>query len=87
MIPKIIEGWNKKWTTPEGWSKDRCGDLHVKEEMENGIPVMSSAWEPTPAELAILNAGGSVVLGIIGVAHPPVKLYVTGTTKGFDVVP
>ncbi|HTN63079.1 MAG TPA: hypothetical protein VL147_16275 [Devosia sp.] len=34
----------------------------------------STAWEPTPAELALLNAGGSVVLTVPGL-HPPVSLH------------
>jgi hypothetical protein len=35
---------------------------------------MLSRWEPTPDELEILNAGGSVELSIVGRAHPPVSL-------------
>jgi hypothetical protein len=35
----------------------------------------SSAWEPTPAELAILKAGGHVVLTVFG-GQPPVMLTV-----------
>ena len=38
-----------------------------------------SAWEPTPRELAILNAGGSVILSIIG-GQPPVMLGAEATT-------
>ena len=39
-------------------------------------PAMVSAWEPTPAELAQLQAGASVHLRVLGMAHPPVLLYV-----------
>ena len=46
------------------------------DRLEDGSPVMISAWEPTPNELAILNAGGRVVLSVIGSAHPPVALTV-----------
>jgi hypothetical protein len=46
------------------------------EKLEDGSPVMVSAWEPTPQELAILNAGGKVMLSVIGTAHPPVLLHV-----------
>lgn len=35
---------------------------------------MQSLWEPTPDELAELNAGGVVVLTIVGTSHPPVEL-------------
>jgi hypothetical protein len=45
-----------------------------------GVPVecnaMVSAWEPTPQQLAMLNAGGRVHLRILGVQHPPVSLWV-----------
>lgn len=37
---------------------------------------MVSAWQPTPDELARLNAGASVHLRVIGTQHPPVMLEV-----------
>ena len=39
-------------------------------------PCMVTAWEPTPDELARLNAGASVHLVIVGTQHPPVLLEV-----------
>jgi hypothetical protein len=36
---------------------------------------MVSLWEPTPQQLAILNAGGKVALRILGEGHPPVSLW------------
>ena len=39
-----------------------------------------SAWEPTPAELAVLVAGGHVVLSVVG-GQPPVSLDVEITTE------
>lgn len=39
---------------------------------------MVSAWEPTPQELAALNAGGKVYLRILGASHPPVSLWCEG---------
>lgn len=44
-------------------------DLHVA--LIDGCYV--SRWEPTPTELALLNAGGSVELWVMG-AQPPVML-------------
>lgn len=38
-------------------------------------PCMLTAWEPTPAELAALNAGGTIYLRILGTAHPPVMMW------------
>lgn len=37
---------------------------------------MTSSWEPTPQQLAMLNAGGKIHLQIIGRVHPPVALWV-----------
>jgi hypothetical protein len=42
----------------------------------DGTPAMVTAWQPTPDELARLNAGASVHLRILGVAHPPVMVEV-----------
>lgn len=41
-----------------------------------GTPCMVTAWQPTPDELARLNAGASVHLRVIGSQHPPVMLDV-----------
>lgn len=39
-------------------------------------PSMVTAWEPTPEEMAKLNAGAPVHLRILGSSHPPVMLTV-----------
>lgn len=39
-------------------------------------PSMVSAWQPTPDELARLNAGASVHLRVVGAVHPPVMIDV-----------
>lgn len=41
-----------------------------------GTPVMVTAWVPTPAELAALNAGAPVEVRILGRLHPPILLGV-----------
>lgn len=41
-----------------------------------GTPCMVTAWQPTPDELARLNAGASVHLRLLGTAHPPVIVEV-----------
>jgi hypothetical protein len=41
-----------------------------------GTPAMETAWIPTPAELARLNKGASIVLRILGTGHPPVMIEV-----------
>lgn len=41
-----------------------------------GVPVMVTAWTPTPAELAALNAGASVQVSIAGRIPPPMIVKV-----------
>lgn len=69
MIPLRIEGADIIMRAPLGM--DNCRDLHVK--IIDGCSV--SRWEPTPDELAELNAGGSVELWCVG-GQPPVALMV-----------
>lgn len=39
-------------------------------------PSMTTAWTPTPDELAALNAGASVYVSLLGTAHPPIYVSV-----------
>ncbi len=38
----------------------------------DATPAMVTAWLPTPAELAALNAGASIHIHILGTMHPPI---------------
>lgn len=40
-----------------------------------GTPAMETAWLPTPAEIAAINAGAPIILRVLGAGHPPVMLY------------
>jgi hypothetical protein len=51
-----------------------CG-LPIRDGVNGDVPIMESVWEPTPAELYVLNNGGKIVLCLVGVSHPPVRLY------------
>lgn len=37
-------------------------------------PAMETAWFPTPAELAALNAGAPVLVRILGTSPPPMMI-------------
>jgi hypothetical protein len=70
-----ISGATHFFGPPAGWQdtdERTCGYLHVRIDGNS----CQSAWRPTPDELAALNAGGSVILEIIGV-QPPVALWVS----------
>lgn len=78
MIPRRIVGSTHALGAPEAWKVEThgiCSTLHVRCEYDRGLMTVQSAWEPTPDELAALNAGGSVVLSIVG-GMPPVMLSV-----------
>ncbi len=48
--------------------------LAIRDEVIDGVNYMTSLWEPSPAELAMLAGGGHVRLTILGSGHPPVML-------------
>lgn len=73
MIPRHISNATTKFSAPPDWNEERdgpCLDLWVRIVDGN---CCESAWEPSPEELAILNAGGSIVLRVVG-GQPPVWL-------------
>jgi len=78
MIPRRISGFTHALVAPTGWNEatdGNCCTLHVRMVQEGGHVAAQSAWEPTPEELAMLNAGGSVILSVVG-GQPPVMLSV-----------
>lgn len=75
MIPKRIAGATHNLGPPPGMTAEQCSRLFVRIEMTTLGPVAYSAWEPTPAELEALKAGGHVLLGVVG-GQPPVILSV-----------
>lgn len=68
MLIGVIEGSN---CIMRG-DGETIADLHVLRTEDAFI----SAWLPTPAELAALNAGAPVYLFIYGSGHPPVYVGV-----------
>ncbi len=88
MIPARISGCTRALGAPPGWTPDTSGDccgLPIRDEMNGDMPCMTSAWEPTPAELAALNAGGKVYLRVVGTGHPPVMVYALGPGAPHDL--
>lgn len=77
MIVARIEGCTRVLGKTQGFIGLPIRDQEVQDTGTQEVyPAMMSAWEPTPAELAALNAGAKIVLTIIGQAHPPVALTV-----------
>lgn len=84
MIPLVIEHATRRLGPPPGVSGDDCSHLSIRDirDEATGANFMWSAWEPTPAELALLNAGAKVYLRIGGVSHPMVGLAVGTHIEG-----
>lgn len=79
MIPGHITNHTLVLAPPGDWdplTEPGCGRLPIRIEVTTAGPLLRSAWLPTPEELARLNAGAPVLLGILGGMHPPVSLDV-----------
>ncbi|NSX15986.1 hypothetical protein HTY52_18030 [Cupriavidus taiwanensis] len=63
---------------PAGWNQRELpvSALPITRTNVAGQPAVVSYWKPSAAELAALNAGGSVALWVIGQTMPPVALEV-----------
>lgn len=87
MIPARIDGCTRVLGAPPGWTPETsgpCRGLPIRDDIAGDLRVMISCWEPTPAELAALNAGAKVMLRIVGVQHPPVMLWTGHIPEGED---
>lgn len=79
MIVGMIAGATRNLGAPRDWDKAKdgpCGGLPIRDEQTTAGPGMTSAWQPTPEELARLNAGASIHLTVLGRVHPPVSMSV-----------
>src|ERR1017187_5188741 len=90
MIPRRISGAKHWLGAPAGWKPDADGDcghlaIRIHGDPRRGDGWVESAWEPTPAELEQLNAGGSIILRIIG-WQPPVAVYVEKAEHAYEPV-
>lgn len=73
MLIGRIEGATRVVGTSQGFL-----GLPIRDEkiQGDGLPVMVTAWLPTPEELAALAAGASVHVSIVGTKHPPIVVGV-----------
>jgi len=64
---------------PPGMPIEECNALPITRiTYACGTPAVASYWQPTPAELALLNEGHTVRLAVLGTTHPPLMLGVDG---------
>jgi hypothetical protein len=78
MLIRRIEGATRNLGAPPDWDGDisKCNVLPIRDVTTEHGPFMVSCWEPTPAELAAINAGESIRLWIAGTGHPVVAMTV-----------
>ncbi len=71
-----IEGATRVLGKSQGYMGLPLRDIAI-ECTVNGpsTPAMETAWLPTPAEIAAIDAGAPVILRILGTGHPPVMVY------------
>lgn len=78
MIIAMIEGATRVCGKAQGYL-----GLPIRDEqiIDNAtarvVNCMHTAWEPTPDELARLNAGGKVIISIFGVTPAPMMVNVS----------
>lgn len=63
---------------PKDWDQGQlpCSALPITRTEVDGMAAVVSYWRPDAEELAMLNAGGSVALHVLGATMPPVMLMV-----------
>jgi hypothetical protein len=71
MMVQMIRGCTRILGKAQGYL-----GLPIRDEIVDEINMMSSIWEPTPAELVKLVAGAPVKIIVMGSAHPPIKVEV-----------
>lgn len=79
MTPRRIEGATRYLGAPKGWepeSDGTCSHLAIQDQQYGEGNMMVSSWEPTPAEIELLQTGAPVRLAVYGVDHPPVFIWV-----------
>lgn len=79
MLVANIEGASRVLGEAQGYTPlpVRYAIMQLPDGSE--VPVMTTAWTPTPQELDALNSGASVHVHILGTAHPPLRLEVGPT--------
>lgn len=74
MTPGEIRFATRALGAPPDWDprQGECATLPIRDR--DGT--MQSAWYPTVEEIALMIAGGPVILSVWGSSHPPVAITV-----------
>ncbi len=77
MLPAKIDCATQPIGKPKDWDEamqGHCSTLWVREEIRNGIPFMVSAWEVSPGELAAIQRGAMIHIGVSAPCHPVLSI-------------
>jgi hypothetical protein len=75
MTPIPLENPDRRIGAPKDW--DHAEGLCHTIEVWDRDGYMISAWQPTPAEIKLINEGCPILLHISGRLHPVVALSVS----------
>lgn len=82
MIIRRIQGATRTLGKSQGFMGLPVKDTTIHDAVTGpDTPAMETAWEPTPDELEAIQRGASIILRVIGRAHPPVMLSVSGVPE------
>jgi hypothetical protein len=82
MLPTVTRDATHLFSKPENWDAKtmdgECGDLQVRAEVfgEAKVVELISTWRPNGHELAHLNRGGVIEIGICSATQPAMRVYV-----------
>lgn len=79
MKPTLHPSTTRALGAPANWKQESLPveALPITDHHVNGVPCIASFWQPDASELAVLNAGGLVMLNVVGRDMLPVSLTVT----------
>ena len=82
MRPTVTRGATHNFIAPENWDPTNgpCGDLQVRMDVftgnDKGLIECFSTWKPSEQELALLNAGGGIEVGLCVLNQPVMSVNV-----------
>lgn len=81
MQIKHIEGFTRIIGEGQGYIGLPLRDIALNDGVTGpDTPAMESAWQPDAADITSLQAGGQIILRVVGTQHPPVAIYVEPPT-------
>ncbi|MBK9073324.1 MAG: hypothetical protein IPL79_20340 [Myxococcales bacterium] len=77
MMIQRVPGFNRVLGKAQGYLGLPVRD-YVRHDPAFGgdVNVMETAWQPTPDQLAALNAGANIHVHLFGSQHPPIMIDV-----------